>query len=66
MNGARDMAKKSQVEGFRETARALGCDESEERFNQALKRVARHESTTNKQTRELSGEKHTRKSKTAK
>jgi hypothetical protein len=32
----------SQVKRFREAARDLGCDESEERFNEALKKVARH------------------------
>lgn len=32
----------SQGEAFIDLARALGCDESEERFNEALKKVARH------------------------
>jgi hypothetical protein len=31
-----------QVERFVETARMLGCDESEERFDAALKKVAAH------------------------
>jgi hypothetical protein len=33
---------KGQIQKFRDTARDLGCDESEERFNAALKQVARH------------------------
>lgn len=33
---------KSQIQAFRATARELGCDPSEERFNEALKKVARH------------------------
>jgi len=35
------MAKKSQIQKFRETARALECDESEAAFNRALKKVAK-------------------------
>jgi hypothetical protein len=31
-----------QGQKFIETARALGCDESEERFNEVLAKVARH------------------------
>jgi hypothetical protein len=31
-----------QGQAFIEAARALGCDESEERFNEALAKVARH------------------------
>lgn len=33
---------KAQSEAFVETARALECDESEKRFDEALKKVARH------------------------
>lgn len=33
---------KAQLEAFVEAARALECDESEERFDEALKKVARH------------------------
>ena len=33
---------KSQHREFVETARALECDESEERFDEALKKVAGH------------------------
>jgi hypothetical protein len=33
---------KSQNEAFAEAARELGCDESEARFDAALKKVARH------------------------
>lgn len=32
----------SQAERFKEAARELGCDEDETRFEEALKRVARH------------------------
>jgi hypothetical protein len=35
------MIKKSQVQKFRETARALGADQSETAFNAALKKVAK-------------------------
>jgi hypothetical protein len=35
------MAKKSQVEKFREAARQAGTDESEERFNKTLKDLAK-------------------------
>lgn len=43
-------AAKSQTEAFRNAARELGCDESEERFDAALKKVAAHKpsSTTPK------------------
>lgn len=33
--------KKAQKERFERTARELGCDESEERFNENLKRIAK-------------------------
>jgi hypothetical protein len=33
---------KDQVGEFRKAARELGCDESEERFQNALRTVARH------------------------
>lgn len=32
----------SQSERFKQAARELGCDENEERFNAALKLVAKH------------------------
>jgi hypothetical protein len=35
------MAKKSQVEKFREAAKEAGTDESEERFNATLKDLAK-------------------------
>jgi len=35
------MTKKSQVEKFREAAREVGTDQSEERFNEALKDLAK-------------------------
>ena len=31
-----------QVKAFRKAARELGCDESEERFQEALRTVAKH------------------------
>jgi hypothetical protein len=34
--------KNTQSQQFKMAARELGCDESEERFAAALKRVARH------------------------
>ena len=34
------MAKKSQIEKFREAAREAEADESEERFNERLKEIA--------------------------
>lgn len=35
----------NQVSDFIEAARALECDESEERFNEALGKIARHKPT---------------------
>lgn len=35
------MAKKTQIQNFRDTARALETDESEERFNEALRKVGK-------------------------
>lgn len=32
---------KTQLDRFKEVARDLGCDESEERFNENLKRIAK-------------------------
>jgi hypothetical protein len=32
---------KEQVAGFRKAARELGCDESEERFREALRTIAK-------------------------
>lgn len=34
-------ADKNQAERFKQVARELGCDESEERFNERLKRIAK-------------------------
>jgi hypothetical protein len=36
-----DMAKKSQIEKFRAAARAAGTDESEQRFDETLKGLAK-------------------------
>lgn len=33
---------RDQYERFKEAARELGCDDSEEAFDEALKKVARH------------------------
>jgi hypothetical protein len=38
----KNLGAKSQVATFKEVARALGCDESEERLDAALAKVARH------------------------
>ncbi len=35
-------AGKPQIERFRETARALGCDENKERFEATLGKIAAH------------------------
>jgi hypothetical protein len=37
-----ETADKSQSERFKQAARELGCDESEERFDAALKVIAKH------------------------
>lgn len=34
--------KAKQIDKFRDAARTLGCDESEEHFDTALAKVARH------------------------
>jgi hypothetical protein len=36
------MAKKTQIQAFREAARRLEADESEEGFDSALSKIARH------------------------
>lgn len=38
---------KAQLEAFVEAARALECDESEERFDETLKKVAQHKPRDN-------------------
>lgn len=46
---AKKTAKRSpqmQVRAFRKAARQLGCDESEERFQDALRTVAKHKPKT--------------------
>jgi hypothetical protein len=35
-------AAKSQISEFRKAARELGCDGSEERFQNALRKIAKH------------------------
>lgn len=37
-----DTEKPSQIDKFRETARALGCDEDKERFEKKLGEIAAH------------------------
>ena len=50
--------EKSQRQRFKEAARELGCDDSEEAFDEALKKVARHTPKDEKATpRERKGEK---------
>jgi len=34
--------KKSQIQNFRDTARALECDEDEGKFDAALSKIAKH------------------------
>ena len=41
---------KDQSEKFKEAARELGCDDSEEAFDEALKKVARHKPMDEKAT----------------
>jgi hypothetical protein len=38
---------KTQVAKFREAAREFGCDESDERFEEALRSVAKHKPESN-------------------
>lgn len=40
---------KTQSDAFIEAARALECDESEQRFNEALGKIARHKPKPDKQ-----------------
>jgi hypothetical protein len=40
-------SSKSQIQKFREAARDLGCDESDERFEEALRAVAKHKPQDN-------------------
>jgi hypothetical protein len=42
MRKTKRRADKPQGESFIEAARALGCDEDPARFDEALKKVARH------------------------
>jgi hypothetical protein len=49
--------RNSQTEKFIEAARALECDESEERFDAALAKVARHKPPDKKSEREQEKEK---------
>jgi hypothetical protein len=40
-------SKPSQIQKFREAARELGCDESDERFQEALRAVAKQKPESN-------------------
>jgi hypothetical protein len=48
MTKAEKKKSKDQSAAFVEIARALECDESEERFDEALKKVARHKPPTDR------------------
>jgi hypothetical protein len=39
---SRELSKQSQIAGFRKAARELGCDESEERFQDTLRELTKH------------------------
>jgi hypothetical protein len=41
MTPTKDKNPKDQIAAFREKARELGCDDDEERFDHALKRIAK-------------------------
>ncbi len=49
MTKVKNTPLKSQGKAFIEAARALECDESEERFNEALAKIARHKPAEDKQ-----------------
>jgi hypothetical protein len=49
----------SQLKRFVESARALGCDESEERFDAALKKVAAHKPPRGSETKRGKRQDHT-------
>lgn len=58
---------KSQGARFIDAARSLGCDESEERFDEALKKVARHKlapSDADKEPEKVTGQSSGKKGKT--
>lgn len=46
------MDTKKQVENFKRVARELGCDESEDRFNENLKRIAKAKPKDQKKDKE--------------
>ena len=43
----RDNVDKSQAKAFRKAAREPGADESEERFQDALRKIAKHKTVSN-------------------
>ena len=47
-----DKSPEAQSEAFIKAARELGCDESEERFDEVLKKVARHKPAETKPPRQ--------------
>jgi hypothetical protein len=54
------MAKKTQIEKFRETARALESDEDEDKFDAALRRVATHRDSGDRESKKPSEKKKKR------
>jgi hypothetical protein len=50
------MAKKTQIQQFRETARKLECDEDERKFDAALSKVARAKPPDPAKVAQLRGE----------
>jgi hypothetical protein len=57
MRKTKRRADKPQGESFIEAARALGCDEDPTRFDEALKKVARHKPTAKKPEEAVDGKK---------
>jgi len=49
--------RRHQSERFTEAARELGCDESEEKFDAALKKVAEHKGRSDKAQATAAGKK---------
>jgi len=46
--------KDSQVSAFRKAARELGADESDERFKDALRKIAKHKPLERRQRKKVS------------
>ena len=43
--------EQSESERFKQAARELGCDESEERFDEVIKKVAKHRPANSQQSK---------------